>query len=260
MTRFSPGSRTSWCLVLLLLGFARDAWADAVVVTRAMSASTVAEVFVEEEAVRIELEIGVNDLEGFANLLPDELLQTMGRDPAPLKDRLPRFFLEDLTVRADDGPPLPGFVTSMEGRTRTKRDEITGEPLPATGEGEEAVIFATLVYPWDERPATVSIKPPTGVDGRFVGATIGFTTYHLGLPIMDFRYLGREETADLDWEDPWYSRFRHQNLWRICPFCQIEKTLPPQKFEHKETETTEKQVLCFLGLLCCLALPENPLN
>ena len=46
---------------------------------------------------------------------------------------------------------------------------------------------------------------------------------------------------------------------RICPFCQIEKTLSPQKIEHKETETTEKQILCFLGLLCCLALPEYSL-
>jgi hypothetical protein len=32
--------------------------------------------------------------------------------------------------------------------------------------------------------------------------------------VIDFRYLGMEEILDLDWEDPWYSRFRNRNLKR----------------------------------------------
>jgi hypothetical protein len=31
---------------------------------------------------------------------------------------------------------------------------------------------------------------------------------------MDFRYLGGEEVLDLDWQDPWFSKFRNRNLWR----------------------------------------------
>lgn len=31
---------------------------------------------------------------------------------------------------------------------------------------------------------------------------------------MDFRYLSQNETLELDWEDPWYSKFRNRNLWR----------------------------------------------
>jgi len=31
---------------------------------------------------------------------------------------------------------------------------------------------------------------------------------------MDFRYLGAESTIDLDWDDPWFSKFRNRNLWR----------------------------------------------
>ena len=42
------------------------------------------------------------------------------------------------------------------------------------------------------------------------------------------------------------TRMTQSSSAAICPFCQIEKTLPPQKMEHKETETTEKQILCFL--------------
>ena len=43
--------------------------ADAIVVTKAMTASTIAEIFVSEEAVRIEVEIGLQDLAAFGNLL-----------------------------------------------------------------------------------------------------------------------------------------------------------------------------------------------
>jgi hypothetical protein len=32
--------------------------------------------------------------------------------------------------------------------------------------------------------------------------------------VIDFRYLGSEEVLDLDWQDPWYSRFRNRNLRR----------------------------------------------
>ena len=39
-------------------------------------------------------------------------------------------------------------------------------------------------------------------------------TYHRGLPVTDFRSLGSEEILDLDWSDPWFSKFRNRNLWR----------------------------------------------
>ena len=179
-----------------------------------MKASTVMEVFIEEDTVRVEQEIGGSDLEGFKNLLPNELLDKMDIEVLPITERLPRFFMEDLTIRLDDGPPLPGFVEAMEGRWRVKRDEITGEPLPVAEVEGEKVFFVKLVYPFQNRPKTFAIKPPMQTGRHFAGANIGFMTYHLGLPIMDFRYLGREETADLDWEDPWYSKFRNRNLWR----------------------------------------------
>jgi hypothetical protein len=45
-------------------------------------------------------------------------------------------------------------------------------------------------------------------------ANIGFVLYHCGVAVNDFRYLGAKSTVDLDWDDPWYSRFRHRNLKR----------------------------------------------
>ena len=56
----------------------------------------------------VELEIGLDDLEAFRNLLPDEIYEKLGQPPAPLPERLGRFFAQDLAIVADDGPPLAG--------------------------------------------------------------------------------------------------------------------------------------------------------
>jgi len=187
--------------------------ADAIVVTKAMTASTIAEIFIDESAIRVELEIGGPDLLGFRNLMPDAVYERMGYDPEPFVDRLVRFFGEDLVFRLDGGPPIPGRILEMEPRKRVQRDEITGEPMPVPeGEGED-VIFAILEYPLSGRPATISMKPPTSGEG-FSAASIGMVTYHEELPVNDFRYFGTEEILDLDWDDPWYSRFRNRNLRR----------------------------------------------
>jgi hypothetical protein len=186
---------------------------DAIVVTKAMTASTVVEIFIEESTIQVEMEIGVQDLLAFHNLLPDEMRSRMGLEPEPLADRLARFFAEDFVILADGGPPLPGRVTEIEPRRRVRRDEITGEPLPSVEDEGEPVVFVVLSYTFGGRPDTLTFHPPTA-GGEYPTATIGFITYHLGLPSMDFRYLGAESTIDLDWDDPWFSKFRNRNLWR----------------------------------------------
>ena len=50
-------------LLLLLLVLAGLAHADASVVTRAMRASTVCEIFIEPGEIRAELEIGISDID-----------------------------------------------------------------------------------------------------------------------------------------------------------------------------------------------------
>ena len=192
---------------------ARTVSADAIVVTKAMTASTVVEVFIEKTDIRVEMEIGVPDILAFQNLLPDEMRSQMGLEAAPLAERLARFFNEDFVIRADSGPPLPGRVTDIEPRRRVPRDELTGEPLLTAEEQGEPVIFVVLSYALSSRPDTLTLHPPTA-GGAYPSANIGFITYHMGLPVMDFRYLGAESTIDLDWEDPWFSKFRNRNLWR----------------------------------------------
>ena len=187
-------------------------FADAIMLSRAMRAPTIAEVFVEKEAVRVELEFSLGDIEAFRNLLPDEIYVRVTGASESWAQRIERFFREDLVIEAD-GEVIPGMLRFIEPRKRLIRDDITGEPLPGQ-EVAEDIIFAELIYPFKGQPQVLSIKPPTDKERGFVSATIGLMTYHMGLPVMDFRYLGSKEILKLDWSDPWYSQFENKNLWR----------------------------------------------
>ena len=63
---------SSFFLLLSLL-VALPCFADAIMLTKAMEASTISEVFIEEKSVRVELEVGMEDVSGLINLLPDGL-------------------------------------------------------------------------------------------------------------------------------------------------------------------------------------------
>jgi hypothetical protein len=199
---------------------------DAIVITMAMRASTIAEIFVEQDSVAVELEVGLADLDAFRDLLPDELYERLGHEPQPLVERVPRFFREGFTVRADDGAPIFGRVRSMQPRRRIVRDPITGEPLPVAEEDREPVVFMRIVYPLPGRPGTLTIAPPVNAVGA-TSANVGFVVYHHELPVNDFRYLGQPERLRLDWGDPWYSQFENRNLRRqfyapISAFLYVE--------------------------------------
>jgi len=193
----------------LLLTQPLRAGADAVVRTQAMFASTIAEFFVEDGHIRVDLEIGPGDLETFRNLLSDEAAAELGQTAEPLAARLDRFFSEDLVITAPDGP-LRGRLVELTRRERVSRDPISGEPVAPTGPDEnETVLFARLEYALAGRPETLVIHGPRGSQ-----TAIGFVLYHHGIPVNDFRYLSPSQTLQLDWDDPWYTRFALRTLQR----------------------------------------------
>ncbi len=201
-------------LFFLLPAISTAVRADAIIVTKAMTASTVAEIFIEKDNVRLELEIGYRDFKAFRNLFADPIYEKLGYAPEPLARRLDRFFRSDFTLRADGGPPMGGRVDQVQARGRIRRDEVTGDPLPVQPEDAEMVFYVRILYPLARAPAVLSIRPPMNENGTFPLANIGFVAYHGGLAINDFRYLSGEELLDLDGSDPWYSRFRNRILWR----------------------------------------------
>ncbi len=187
---------------------------DAFMVSKAMSALTIVEIFVEPDGIRVEMEIGGPDLEAFKNILPDSIHARAGGEYRPLKERIRTFFERDWVIRPDNSEPLVGRIVQMFPRKRIRRDEITGEPLVIQPEDVEDTLFVELRYSWSERPKLLVIRPPMSEDGRAQMANIGFVLYHRGVPVNDFRYLAAESTVDLDWNDPWFSRFHHRNLRR----------------------------------------------
>ena len=114
----------------VVLGAWTQARADAIVVVRAMKASTIMEAFLDDETLRLEIEMGLADAPAFVNLLPEEIYDGLGLADVPLEERQNRFFTEDLVLAAD-GAPLLGRLVSTEPRSRTVRDEISGEPVAA---------------------------------------------------------------------------------------------------------------------------------
>ncbi|MEM1369901.1 MAG: hypothetical protein AAGG02_18225, partial [Cyanobacteria bacterium P01_H01_bin.15] len=42
----------------------------------------------------------------------------------------------------------------------------------------------------------------------------GFIVFHNGIPVTNYWYLSQPEPLNLDWDDPWYSRFENPNLKR----------------------------------------------
>jgi hypothetical protein len=205
-----PGRRPGFgfaCLALLVLPL--TASADAIMRSTAMFADTIAEYYVEDDHVRLELEIGEPDIMSFRNILPDSVFQQLDLGEEPFEDRLRQFIGSDLAI-LQDGEPLPGFIRDMGPATRPKRDEVTGEELPTAEEDAILVIGATLIFPFQGKPESLTLVAPaqTGM------ANIGFVLYHLGIAVNDYRYLASGYTVDLDWDDAWYSSFTQRALKR----------------------------------------------
>lgn len=188
-------------LVVVALLVPRVASADAVMVTRAMKAGTIMEVFVEEDAIEVQIEIDGRGLAGFDSIARAAVEAEKLPTPIPPTSKLS--FLAD-------GVRLRGVVERAERRKRVERDEVTGKPSPTPG--AEEVLFVVLRYALPGLPQTLVISPPTR-DG-YAAADIGFVVYHRGIAVNDFRYLATPESLALDWEDPFYSRFERRTLKR----------------------------------------------
>ncbi len=200
-------------LLVCLLVIHGSATGDAVITVRAMKATTIMEVFVERSTVRVEIEMGLRDAPAFVNLLPAEIYDRMDLPPVSAEERLHLFFTRDMVIEAD-GTPLIGRLVSAVPRARVVRDKISGEPLPVADEDIEAVVFFVLEYPLESGPRALTFKTPDRESPGAI-ANLGFVLYHLGVAANDFRYLTTGATVDLDWDDPWHSRFRNRQLRRV---------------------------------------------
>lgn len=182
-------------------------YADALMVNQSAKASTIIEFYIDEQGVRAELEIGLDSVEGFKNILPDAIYQQLGYGQEALAQRQQHFFKQQLALLGPGNTPLNGEVLSIGPSRKVLRDIISGVALPIQDEAPD-IIRASLLYRFEPGPVPDQLVFLTPT------RSIGFIAYHNGVAVNDFRYLASGYTLQLDWQDPWYSRFKTRNLRR----------------------------------------------
>ncbi|MEH6581642.1 MAG: hypothetical protein V7754_06865 [Halioglobus sp.] len=208
-------------LLLLIIVSAPDLRADAVLVNQSMWSPTIVEFYIDETGVRAELEIGVEGVAAFKNLLPDIIYRSMGYGERPANERITEFFQRQLVLLDENGRPMRGELLKIGPSSRTLRDPFNGTPLPIQDDAPE-VIRARLNFTFNgaDLPEQLGFIAPAY-------ESIGFIAYHKGVAINDFRYLTSGYQLKLDWNDPWYSafegrKFRRQNYAPMTGFIYIE--------------------------------------
>jgi len=144
------------------------------------------------------------------------------------------FSKEDFQIVDDKGRNLQGELKLIEPRFRKERPSLyagkinpyTGRRIPGPPE-DKRVLYAELVYPFKQKPSSLTFIPPLDEKFKMSTVAIGFITYHNRVPINDFRYLSEPSTVTLDWDDPWYSEFDKKALKRwqrggVMSFLYIE--------------------------------------
>ena len=208
-------------IVFLSLIFAstlvRSDWVN---LTGAETSPNIAEIYVLDDHVKLVLEIYVGDLDAFDELIPDDWLKDSSIKRSPIEERLQKFANNKFQFITDTGEKLSAKLILVEPRLRIDRksrfagmiNPYTRQRIPEAPE-DKRVLYAKISYPFNTKPKTLTIIPPLNEEGRAL-VNLGFIAYHKSVPIIDFRYLGQAAKLNLNWPDPWYTKFENKNLTR----------------------------------------------
>jgi len=238
--KFELKSRFGLIIFSLVFLFIPQANADWINLTGSETAANIAEIYVNDDHVKVVLEVYVGDLEVFNDLVPDEWMKNQSDKRPDQKTREAHFSKNVLQIITDKNKNLTANFRLIEPRMRVDRQSpFAGMINPYTRQrvpdapGDKRVLYAEIIYPFKEKPKSLSFIPPTGKEGSAL-VTIGFITYHKSVPVIDFRYLGSAAILSLDWNDPWYSKFKNPNLKRhhksaLMSFLYVE----PHEVRHE---------------------------
>jgi hypothetical protein len=229
-----------YLLLIAIFIISSPVQADWINFSGADNAANIAEIYVEDDHVKLILEAYIGDLEIFEELIPEDMFQEPIPGRPSDRERLRIFSEKTFQFKTDDGKNLTARLEMVEPRMRKQRpspfagmiNPYTRQPIPGPPE-DKRVLYAELVYPFKTKPEQLTIIPPLGDRGMST-ATIGFVTYHKGAPINDFKYLSEPSTLHLDWDDPWYSEYDKKALKRwqkggVMSFLYIE----PYEVRHE---------------------------
>jgi hypothetical protein len=219
--RCSPlGAIAIVILVFAALLSPMEARADWINLTGAETAPNIAEIYVLDDRVKLVLEVYVGDLEKFEELVPDDWLSDSPSGRPLLQVRQQHFAEHIFQVVTETGERLPASFELVEPRVRVDRkspfagmiNPMTRQRVPEAP-ADKRVLYAEISYPFTQKPAELTFIPPQD-DAGLTTVSVGFIAYHKSVPIIDFRYLGAPAHVQLDWADPWYSKFDNPNLKR----------------------------------------------
>ncbi len=185
---------------------------DYISLIQADKCENIVEIFVEEEQIRITFELGEKDYTWFKNIIPNNYFAE-GYSDSDKKSSLSKFFNNDFQVIAD-GKTLIGSVKETKIIKRILRSSLYTGKVDTTIALSPNVVFVEVIYELKRRPKQLILIPPLTTGFKTTFANIGFVFYHKKVPVNDLRYLASKETVNLDWSDPWYTKFENRNIKR----------------------------------------------
>jgi len=199
-------------LYITFLLFCLPVQADFISWIRADKCETIIEIFVEDGQIRVTYEIGLKDWKYFKEIIPEDLLneeiikyiKSLGQN---------YFYTNVFTINAD-GRNLIGKIIKQEVMPRKYRASLYTGEVDKDNDVSKEMLFVEIVYPLTHKPKKVVITPPIKEGLKGTRANIGFVTYHKKIPVNDLRYLSQRATLNLNWKDPWYTKFDNFNLRR----------------------------------------------
>jgi len=168
--------------------------------TGAQLSPHVAEYYIDENRLLLKLEIGEMDKNFFNDLINGNKFQKK------------EFLSKRLFIKDERGKILNGNIKLIEDRKRTVRPSPINNP-PGGRQPSENVTYVEIEYPFIKKPQSLILNPPVN-DNGVAAVTYGFIVYHDEIPVIDFRFLPYNQKLNLDWSDPWFSKFENKNLKR----------------------------------------------
>ena len=199
-------------LVIVFLLYGLPVKADFISLIKADECETIIEVFVEDGQIRVTYEIGLLDWKYFKEIIPGDLLNEELREYIESEGK--NYFYKNVFTLNADGKTLIGEIVKQEVMPRKYRASLYTGVANKSSKVSKQMLFVEIIYPLSNKPKKVVITPPIEEGLASTFANIGFVTYHKKIPVNDLRYLGQSATLNLDWKDPWYSKFNNINLRR----------------------------------------------
>ncbi|WP_444901187.1 hypothetical protein ACJJIG_15360 [Microbulbifer sp. SSSA007] len=200
----------------------------------AETAPNIAEIEVTGDKLQIRFEISAEDAEKFwPEILPTESIYELAIAVKKHKKFAVKIFTEKREIK-----PTNSEIRIAERKPRNspfagKLDPRTGLRAPKLPD-DEIILLANIEYPI-KGVSHLDIQPPLGNDGEAT-VTIGFTSQHGKTPVSNFQYLSRTESLNIDWKDPWNTKFSNHSLNR-------QNRYPLQSFLYVEPRQIRHEIL-----------------